>query len=723
MKTLLLFIFLTLFLFLNTVNSQNTYEKSGELSGDETWTRGTGTEGDIYRIVGDVTVPSGITLTIEAGVRVHFAGLYRILVNGTLNAQGTISDSIIFRHEDPGTNHHGIDFISTSTTSILEYCHIRDGVADGSSGSNQEDLCGGGIYIGNSSPIVRYCVVSNNFSIYGGGIFIYETSSPILESNKITNNIAVNLGGGIAVSGGGSIANPSIFNNLIYNNTSTYGYRGGGGISFYNDCRVNLYNNIIYNNSTYGNGGGLIIYNDNNIISIVNCIFWLNTSLEGNNQISNLGNNNILSVSYSDVENGYPGNYNIDADPLFIDQNNGNFSLTPESPCIDAGSSGGPSIDFDENPTGQDGNNDQIDQYDMGAFEFLQEVYTFSNENTSYDYFLDTFEDGPSNQIASITLTGTITGSGDIAVNCYTKCMPLYAPQGSKAVHRWYWMTESANLSYSGVTLTLYYSDVEFEMSKLMNENNLTIWHYENGSWVNKGGLVNTTQNSVTVYTDMLEGYWAFADVNDSSLPVQLKRFEAFLHFNGIKLEWETVSEVNNAGFEVWKKTLTEENYQCISSYRDNFSLIGTGSSNIGRTYEYLDKDIISGENYQYTLTSVNFDGSKENFQSVTISTNPLDSGIPQSFFISQNYPNPFNPITHFKVESQISADVFIEIFNNNGEKIDQISVVNVKGTKQIAWNADGLPTGIYFYRIKYFPNDFFVRRMIVKEGKMLLIK
>ena len=82
--------------------------------------------GSPYNVVGDVTIETGNTLSIEAGVIVNFTGTYRILVNGTLEAIGTVSDSVIFHRESSG-RHYGIDFIDASSSSILQYCRIEDG--------------------------------------------------------------------------------------------------------------------------------------------------------------------------------------------------------------------------------------------------------------------------------------------------------------------------------------------------------------------------------------------------------------------------------------------------------------------------------------------------------------------------------------------------------------------------------------------------------------------
>jgi len=70
-------------------------------------------------------------------------------------------------------------------------------------------------------------------------------------------------------------------------------------------------------------------------------------------------------ITYSDVAGSWLGEGNIDADPLFLDPENGDFHLTLGSPCIDTGTSvGAPLFDFegDPRPLG--------DGYDIGADEY-----------------------------------------------------------------------------------------------------------------------------------------------------------------------------------------------------------------------------------------------------------------------------------------------------------------------------------------------------------------
>jgi hypothetical protein len=155
------------------------------------------------------------------------------------------------------------------------------------------------------------------------------------------------------------IDGPIISNNIIRHN---HAVAGGGGISFGHGGTGSVINNTIYGNWA-GVGGGF--YNYGGLGSIfINCIFRGNQA-DSVNEIYN----STASISYCDVQGGYPGEGNIDIDPLFRDPDNGDFHLmsiacgdSVNSPCIDAGS---PS-DFDTLLTCQWGLG--TTRSDMGAY-------------------------------------------------------------------------------------------------------------------------------------------------------------------------------------------------------------------------------------------------------------------------------------------------------------------------------------------------------------------
>jgi len=102
----------------------------GELAGDTVWTAADGP----YRIIGDLTIPLGVTLTIEPGVTVFFEPDTKIIINGTLAADGLEYQSIRFT-STPGASGpwNGLQFIDTGTDNrishaVLEYGQTNDGM-------------------------------------------------------------------------------------------------------------------------------------------------------------------------------------------------------------------------------------------------------------------------------------------------------------------------------------------------------------------------------------------------------------------------------------------------------------------------------------------------------------------------------------------------------------------------------------------------------------------
>ena len=102
-------------------------------------------------------------------------------------------------------------------------------------------------------------------------------------------------------------------------------------------------------------------------VYVANSIVW-----DGADGIWN-ADGSTVTIVYSDVYGGWPGEGNLDADPLFVDAGSGNFRLTLGSPCVDAGSDplvpAGITTDLDGSPRIVDGNLDGILTVDMGAYE------------------------------------------------------------------------------------------------------------------------------------------------------------------------------------------------------------------------------------------------------------------------------------------------------------------------------------------------------------------
>ncbi len=220
---------------------------------------------------------------------------------------------------------------------------------------------GGGIYCDNSNPtITNNTVTENSANNNGGGICCWDGSSPIVSNNTISINHAYDLGGGIYF----DYSNPTMAmenNTIIYNTASS----SGGGIYCYHSSPT-IQNNTFSGNYANNDGGG--IHCDNSSPTILNTILWDDSASIGGNEIHLWGVSD-PTVTYSDVEGGYPGEGNIDSLPLFANPDSGDFHLTwasypitdsTKSPCIDAGD---PDISYND-PDGT--------RNDMGAYFFPQ---------------------------------------------------------------------------------------------------------------------------------------------------------------------------------------------------------------------------------------------------------------------------------------------------------------------------------------------------------------
>ena len=74
---------------------------------------------------------------------------------------------------------------------------------------------------------------------------------------------------------------------------------------------------------------------------------------------------------------------------------------------------------------------------------------------------------------------------------------------------------------------------------------------------------------------------------------------------------------------------------------------------------------------------------------------------VPESFELSQNYPNPFNPTTTIEYSLQTLGFVTLKVFTITGEEVAVLVSGKLSaGRHKTVWDADGFPSGVYFYRL-----------------------
>jgi hypothetical protein len=91
----------------------------------------------------------------------------------------------------------------------------------------------------------------------------------------------------------------------------------------------------------------------------------------------------------------------------------------------------------------------------------------------------------------------------------------------------------------------------------------------------------------------------------------------------------------------------------------------------------------------------------------------PAEQSLPLQAGILGNYPNPFNSATTINYELSSGGEVKLEVFTLLGEKVETlVDTWQEAGHKSVSWEASGVSSGVYFYRLTV-GNCSETRRMI----------
>ena len=97
------------------------------------------------------------------------------------------------------------------------------------------------------------------------------------------------------------------------------------------------------------------------------------------------------------------------------------------------------------------------------------------------------------------------------------------------------------------------------------------------------------------------------------------------------------------------------------------------------------------------------------------------DGMLPQTFALEQNYPNPFNPSTSIRFSVAQPGHVSLKVYNVLG--VEVASLVNEQkdaGTFSMNWNAAGMPSGMYLYRLSVTSDK---GQVFDQSKKLVLVK
>ncbi len=328
-----------------------------------------GTESDPFKTIGHalsfVKDDSTITTTIYVGNGVFSPSTtgeqFPIILPDYVHLIGTSRETSILDAEADSDK-------ESRVIKIVEECEnikVANFTITGGNAESAGCIGGGGIlvthpdleyvYDGPVSPVnavFENLIVTDNFAAAGGGISIWRVSGPTLSNLIIQENTSEKYGGGLMIFtavasvtdvtvsgnncytddsfGGGIIINNSevtLTNVSVTDNTASF----GGGMSVGNSDVTLTHVTISGNTATTSGGGFLSTPFSNN--TLTNSIIW-------NNSPESIYAFATTTISYSDIQGGWGGEGNIDADPLFCNPDSSDFTLAENSPCVGTGESG-----------------------------------------------------------------------------------------------------------------------------------------------------------------------------------------------------------------------------------------------------------------------------------------------------------------------------------------------------------------------------------------------
>jgi hypothetical protein len=215
---------------------------------------------------------------------------------------------------------------------------------------------------------------------------------------------------------------------------------------------------------------------------------------------------------------------------------------------------------------------------------------------------------------------------------------------------------------------------------------------------------VNINNSNLTVNTNHTNTL-----TNGVALPVELVSFTAEAARLGAELNWKTVSETNNTGFDV--ERMAAGSSKSSGVWTKIGSVAGAGTTSEPKEYTFTDK-MLRGGSYSYRLKQIDRTGAFKYSPEAAVTI-----AVPKEFTLSQNYPNPFNPATNFDFTLPSTGRVTLKVYNTIGEEVASLfDGIAVAGEyQQATFDASKLASGIYFARLTYDGKSLLRKMLLMK--------
>jgi predicted phage tail protein len=195
-----------------------------------------------------------------------------------------------------------------------------------------------------------------------------------------------------------------------------------------------------------------------------------------------------------------------------------------------------------------------------------------------------------------------------------------------------------------------------------------------------------------------------------------------------ITIKWRKNSEPDFLRYRVYRGTSLNPTTKVDSTTG--------GAADTSKTFAGL----TNGTRYYFRVTALDSAGNESAYSNevngaphAAVGVEDLLSQIPKEYSLDQNYPNPFNPTTTIEYALPHEGPVRLALYDNLGRRVKVlVETIQSAGFYKVVLDAQGLSSGMYYYRIQSRPTDGARLNAVggqgqagdfVKTRKMLVVK
>jgi hypothetical protein len=284
-----------------------------------------------------------------------------------------------------------------------------------------------------------------------------------------------------------------------------------------------------------------------------------------------------------------------------------------------------------------------------------------------------------------------------------------------------------------------------FEYDSNHNNTTYTELNWNGTAWVNDYRYIYTynSNNDYDVYayqtwngsTWINDSRWSFTYDSNTNLTLQLS--ETWMGGGWVNnYRYSYIYDSNNnrtvQTYQTWNGTGWDNSNRYVYTYKNGGSLLLTSLYQI-RVGEVWQNNSLQTRSYDFMdllsdITNQTWNGTTWVYESRIHHTwenvTDIDDEITElkDFKLFNNYPNPFNPSTVIKYSVPQQSFVKLTIYDALGKKVNEIiSGIRDAGVYEENFNATGLSSGVYFYRIEAQSLDG--KDNFISAKKMIFIK